>query len=133
MTITRKTMMDRAVSGTIIAMVLLSLALLLYLTYGAAVNEFNWSVRARELSEQSQRISITTDLTPPPAAIYRSIYPYSWTLLAAAFLWGLWILRKPSCSLLSLVLYVGVFLNLASLWLLFTLLAFYFENQRFYW
>ena len=91
----------------------------------AASLEFTAGVRALHLKHALSE-------TPAITATYRDWYRCSWWWLPASLLWALWLLHRRQCSLLSLVCYVGVCVNLAALWTVFTLLALYVGNQVFY-
>ena len=69
---------------------------------------------------------------PPITHFYRGIYAYSDNFLVLAVVWGAWIIRRKTCSVRALVLYVGVVVNMALFWLLLTAAALYCENQSFY-
>lgn len=133
MIVTRKTGVDRYLAGAVVGMTLVFVLTVVYFTYGAAVNEFQSSVRAHELSQRAEQNDLFGYMAPLPASVYRHLYRYGWVILLVAVLWALCILRKPVCSLLVLVCYVGACFNLTLAWLVFTLLGFYFHNQLFYW
>lgn len=128
--LSRKTSIDRVLAGTILLAIMLCLSIVLYSTYVSAALEFNWSIKARELEKERQASGL--DSTPRFTVIYRDIYTHGWMSLVTAMLWATWILRKQNCSLLAVIIYVGVFLNLAVFWLLFTFMALYLENQSFH-
>ena len=66
--------------------------------------------------------------TAPLLAVWHyHMYSWSWLLVAVSALWGGILAYRPSRSVLAVVAYVGVLMNLATAWFLFTLLVFYGE------
>jgi hypothetical protein len=128
--LTRQVKIGRSLAAAVLAAVLLCVSLTVCWTHAISVLEFNWSVPGRDLVKQVELDSL--DLTPSITATYRNIYPYAWLIPSLGLLWAAWILRKATCSLLAVVVFVGVYLNITVVWTLFTLLALYLENQRFY-
>lgn len=128
MVITHRTSVSRAVAIAIIFPTLLSLLAVIYFTWAAAVIEFHLSFGARAVAERLQKYGSDA---PPIVVIYRSYYPYAWTLLTLAVLWAAWLLRRSTCRLIAVTLYVGVFVTSSCIWILLTLLAFYLHNECF--
>ena len=128
MMLSRDTTVDRALAAVIVFAALVLEVIVLYATNIAAKLEFTAAVRSARL----QREVGSGEATPYITVAYRRVYKYSWGWLPVALLWAYWILRGRHCSLLALLCYVGVSLNLAAVWLLFTLLALYVGNQLFY-
>jgi hypothetical protein len=128
MRLTRNTSLDRSLAIAIISAVLVLEAIVLWTTNVAARLEFTEGVRSVRLQQEAG----AADRTPYITAVYRQTYKYSWWWYPVGFLWACWVLRRKHCSLLAILYYVGVSLNIVVSWFLFTLLALYVGNQLFY-
>lgn len=127
MTLSRDTQIDRTLTVAVVSGLLAIQLTVLYGAYIAARMEFTHGVRSVRLQRQG-----IGESTPALTVMYRSAYPYSWWWLAVSVAWAGWISRRRCCSLLTLVWYIGVCLELVVFWLMFTLLALYLGNQEFY-
>jgi hypothetical protein len=128
--LSHKTSIDRMLAGTIISMMIVFLSINLYFTHHFSTLEFKYSKVSCEFEKQRHKMG--WDPTPVLATYCRDFYPYSRLSLIIAVLWAALILRKQKCSLMMVMFYVGVFINYALFWTLFTFLALYMENQTFY-
>jgi len=116
------TTVGRELAATIMTMAVVCLGITVYVSYGAAVVEFTYSVTARDLGEYAPAITV----------MFRDVSGYAWWLLVFAVVWEVWLLRKPMCTLRCLLWHVGTVVMMTTFWAWFTLLAFYLHNQSFY-
>lgn len=114
--LTRKTQIDRTITVAVATAVLVGASLVMAVTYHASRIEFCHS----KLASWSGQPIIAKD--------YQAIYPYSWILIPGGALWAVWLLRRPYCSAVAMVVFVSVIINLTLLWFLYVVLVFYCEH-----
>jgi hypothetical protein len=122
--------MDRALVSVILLSTVVGMCMVLCVANASAQLDFKWSVSQRKLEEAFRETGV--DCTPELTVIYKKVYPFSWSSLALAVPWAVWLLRKPTCNTLAIASYVGLFFNMALFWMLFTIVASYLKNQAFY-
>jgi len=118
--IARDTPVSRLLAGVVIGGAMLCLFLICFAADLASHWEFTTSLTAQ-----------TYEHPPAFTHFYRQLCPYSWLVFTPALLIAAWLMRKPHCNLLAIIVYVTFLLNLAVFWMLVTILAFYLHNQTF--
>ncbi|MGO9108655.1 MAG: hypothetical protein ACLP9L_05425 [Thermoguttaceae bacterium] len=136
MTLTRKASIDRTLAALVLSAVLVSMDAVFYTVRAAARLEFESSAIGRKLRAPDAHFSFfglqrEGYRGPELAAYFRELSRGAWVIPVAAVPWALWIVRKRKCSLLAVVCFVCVSVDVTVIWVLFALLSLYLNNQRF--
>lgn len=114
------TAVDRKLALCVIIPLLLYSLIVVYATTGVASLEFKYAVWAGK----AQYLPAMTEL-------YRTVYRWGWVLPIGVGVWSGFLLRKPSCAMGGIALLAGMEGLLLTLWIVFTVVAFYLGNQSF--
>jgi hypothetical protein len=104
----------------IILGVVVSLLILSYASYGAAMCEFGSAVGTRDKNP-----------LPAIAACFKQAYPFYWIMPSLFAIWGVLLLLRRTTSA-ALAWYVSSAAVVGMFWLCFALLSFYLCNQTFW-
>ncbi len=118
--VTTGTQVERRLAIVVVLTTMVCLIVTVFAAYCAATLEFTCAVSIVE-----------NHAIPEFTSVYGDVYVCAWGVPAIGMIWGLWLARKPCCSLLSLTVYVAAACIFMVSWLVYTLLAFYLVNQSF--